>query len=182
MFKRNMILSVLFFLSALFLAFKLLASEIVTDDTIQTIFGRSQKARDSHSVMSRQRDRLHDLLDGYLSGDPAAINKASDAIAKDMQRVAINFPSDEEQDTVVWTAMSEIVNQAHALHDEARKGNYAKSYQHYSLMTTECIKCHQVLRRWGKFPEPAASASAVDAPKTEAKVSPAPKKTGKLVV
>lgn len=177
MYRRSLVVNGVF-LFAIALATRCAAGELVTDETIHQVFDKSKKAKDSHSVMTEQTSRLHEILDGYLTGNTVQIKKASKALSRDMRRVTSYLPSDTSEDSVVWNAMSEIVNQSNALYEEVEKGNLSKSYQHYTLLTAECVKCHQALREWGRFPA-ATSSSASEEPKAESSPALAPKKSGK---
>ena len=172
-------------LLALTLTAKTYADEIITDERIREVFGKSQLAKKAHSVMATQKDHMMEILEGYLTGDTEEIKKSSQALAKNMRKVALEFQSEQDEDTVVWASMSEIVNQSRALQVEAQNGNYAKSYQHFTQLTSECIKCHQLSRRWGRFPTPSPTPEAAESPKAASSPAPSPapapnKRSGRL--
>ena len=124
------------------------AAEPVTDDMIRGAF---QKA---HSVMKTLRQSLHDILDGFLLSDPAAIVENADIVAQEMSRVRYEHPPEPGSPSEVeeWKAISEIVEHARLLQVAAHTSDFATAYLHYTVIANRCVACHQARREWGKLP------------------------------
>lgn len=122
--------------------------ERVTDEVI------AKAMHQSHSVMEKQQDRLHRLMDAFLTGDDESIRRISQELGQEMQSISVLFPPKKDREAAEWKAMTEIITQAGLLQQKAKAGKYAEAYDHFALLTKRCIACHQVRRNWGTFPEP----------------------------
>lgn len=128
-------------------------AEVYTDESIRKMF-KSKEVQKSHSLMTRERERLQAISDGFLLGDSEAIEKNTDMLVASMRQVAQMFPHKPESGGAEWTAMSEIVSHVESMKKEILNKNYNKAYSHYSRIMASCIQCHQIARSWGKFEEP----------------------------
>lgn len=124
------------------------AGERVTDEEVAKLF------KQSHTVMKDQRQRLHAILDGFLTGDNEAIQRYAGELAQEMEAASRLFPPQKGKEAEQWETMAELVRRAVQMKQEAARGNYGAAQQHYMAMTQQCLKCHQVQRHWGLFPEP----------------------------
>ena len=124
------------------------AEERVTDEVLRAQFGRA------HGVMKDQRPRIHELMDGFLTGDMGLIQRASAEISRNMSKVGKEFPPAEGDEAELWKTMAAVADSAGRLEAEAQKGDYQAAYQQFAAMTGKCIACHQVRRDWGLFMEP----------------------------
>lgn len=133
------------------------AEEPVTDEMLRTQFNRT------HDVMKEQRKRIHNLMDGFLTGDSSLIRRNAEEISRDMGRVGKEFPAAEGQEADVWKTMAGVAESAKLLGEEAGKDNYQAAYQQFASMTARCIACHQIRRDWGLFLEPKKEEKAAPA-------------------
>ncbi len=124
------------------------AGEPVTDEEITEMFKRS------HNVMKGQSQRIHAILDGFFAGDLGAVQRHAEELAQSVDAASRLFPPQVGKEADQWEAMAELVRHAAQMKQEAGRGNYGAAYQHFSAMTYQCLKCHQVRRDWGTFPEP----------------------------
>ena len=131
-----------------------IAGEQVTDEMIAAWF------RKPHAVMKELRANLHDVLDGFLTGDVVRIQTGAAAVAARMSEVSRMYPPQGGQETDEWKALAEIVEQAALLKQKAALGDYRSAYTHYATLTHRCIVCHQVRRTSGQFSEPQTPQSA----------------------
>lgn len=122
------------------------AGEVITNETIRRASGAA------HGVMKEQRQRIRDLLDGFLVGDLRAIRAQAETIANAMSRVEREFPPGEGQEAAQWRRLVNVIEQAHVVSTTARDGNYQQAYLYFSAMIGQCIECHQGRRPWGVFP------------------------------
>jgi hypothetical protein len=120
----------------------------MTDEAIAAIFKRS------HNVMKDQSHRIHAILDGFLAGDLGAVQRHAEELAQGMEAASRLFPPQAGKEADQWETMAGLVRHAAQMKQEAGRGNYGSAQQHFMAMTQQCLKCHQVRRNWGTFPEP----------------------------
>ncbi|MBI5024141.1 MAG: hypothetical protein HZC18_03975 [Candidatus Omnitrophica bacterium] len=134
----------------------------VTNEDVYKLLNESSGFKKSHSVMSRQQEKLTAILDGFLTGDTGNIGKESDEFLNDMRQLLQTYPPDEKSETGAWKSTAKIVEEMHLMKEEISKNDYNKAYEHFANITASCIQCHQAARQWGKFPQPAAPPPAKD--------------------
>jgi hypothetical protein len=128
-------------------------AKIYTDEDLRKIVRDVPEFKQSHSVMMRQRKRLHDILDSFLGGNLDEVNRYAEELSRDMSTIAMDYvPSDEKQ-VEAWKAMAAIINQAKGLEEETKRGDYRAGEEHYYNIINHCMHCHQAVRDWGKLPE-----------------------------
>lgn len=136
------------------------AAESYTDESINEYFAKNDQVRRSHGLMAGQKERLEAILSDFLEGDSEGIASNSAQVSDVMRTALLMETGDVDQEAKVWQALSEVVLQARLLEAQAKKPDYKKAYEHFSLLTGQCIQCHQLARSWGKFPEPEPAAPA----------------------
>ena len=129
-------------------------NQVFTNEDVRQLSEKSEDFKKSHSVMIQQRERLKAILNGFLVGDTQTINEKSDELLKSMKEVIENHPPSGEKESAAWQSMADIVNETNLMKEEASKNDYDKAYVHFSRIAGSCIQCHQVVREWGKLPEP----------------------------
>lgn len=113
-------------------------------------YGTYEKA---HSVMSRQHERLSLIFSSFLMGDTRTINRTADELDKDMNKlVQTHLPNDDNK-IVVWKSIAEITEETAKMKKHVSNEEYDEAYASFTNITISCIRCHQVARKWGKFPE-----------------------------
>lgn len=133
-------------------------NRVFTNEDVRQLFEKSEDFKKSHSVMKQQRERLKAILNGFLVGDTQTINEKSDELLQAMKEVIAGYPPSGEKESAAWQSMADIVNETYLMKEEASKNDYNKAYVHFSHISRSCIQCHQVVREWGKLPEPAPPA------------------------
>ena len=104
--------------------------------------------------MADQRERLNAILDGFLVSDIEAIKEKSDELNGAMRAVIQIYPPSGEKENAVWQATADIVNESFLLKQETEKNDFNKAFVHFNRISSQCIRCHQATREWGKLPEP----------------------------
>lgn len=129
--------------------------QTTTNDEIYRVLQKYALYKKPHSVMQRQYERIQSILTGFLMGDTQLIEENASAIQGDLHELVLShFPEKEasnEEKAVIWKSVSEIANEAEAMHKNVQDRAYDKAYTHYTNMTVSCIRCHQTARSWGKF-------------------------------
>ncbi|MCM8794926.1 MAG: hypothetical protein NC819_03895 [Candidatus Omnitrophica bacterium] len=120
--------------------------QVATDETLMELFGKH------HDIMKDQRQRLHNVLDGFLTADTEIIGRNAKEIAAAIGEVNEAFPPQPGQEKDVWKILSELLDSAQQLDKSISERRYSEAYQHYMVLTGKCVQCHQVRREWGKFP------------------------------
>jgi len=113
----------------------------------------SERVQETHAIMTRQHERIHALLDGFLLGDLESVNRFADEIASDMNQVPLAFPPEPGREEAQWDAMTKIIDYAERIRSQAAIGKYEQAHQQFAEMTRQCMRCHQARRTWGTFPE-----------------------------
>ena len=126
----------------------------MTNDEVYKFLSKDKNFKEAHSVMAEQRERLRDILDGFLEGNVNKIREQSGKLVKAVAEINRRYPQSEEKGPAAWQAMAKIVNESNAMNDDTLKNDYGKAYWHYSRVVDQCIQCHQAVRQWGKLPEP----------------------------
>lgn len=139
--------------------------DVITDQSIREAFDKSNDLKQSHTVMSDQKQRLLKIMDAFLKGDTYTIQSSTDEISKAMHTIVTTYPISPEKKAEAWKIMAEIVKQSHAIQEAAEKNDYQKAYEHFTLLSNQCIQCHQAVRGWGKLPEPATEPTSAPATK-----------------
>jgi hypothetical protein len=138
--------------------------KVYNDEDLRQIIREVPEFKQTHSVMMRQRKRLHDILDSFLGGNLDEVNRYAEDLSRDMSTIAMDYvPSDEKQ-VEAWKTMAAIINQAKGLEEDTRNGDYRAAEEHYYNIINHCMHCHQVVRDWGKLPEKQDGKSAPQAP------------------
>lgn len=135
----------------------------VTNDDVYKTLHKSPDFEKSHSVMRLQKMRLNAIFNGFLIGDTERIAEESDGLLSDMNQLILSNMPTQETESSVWRSVAEIVEATHSLKDEVSKNNYSNAYGHFARVTASCIQCHQVMREWGKFPQPETPSSKTKA-------------------
>ena len=125
----------------------------MTDEMLNEMFGQA------HDVVKDQRERLHELLDGFLTGNPELIQLYAEEIARGMKPAARTMPAREGEEDVKWDAIANIIHYAEKLKGDAAAGDYRGAYDGYARLVNQCITCHQTQRTWGIFTEAEAEGS-----------------------
>ncbi len=129
------------------------ADKMITDDSLKRMVREDEGISRSHGLMMEQRERLHVLLDAFLAGDAAVLDETSQKIAKSMQGVIVTAELPPEEEAIVWNAISQVVVQSRFIQSAVQEKDYRRAYDHYSVLVSQCVQCHQVARGWGKFEE-----------------------------
>jgi hypothetical protein len=127
---------------------------VYTEDMIRQMFADPEEAS-AHDIMMRQRARLRELQDAFLLGDAKSIEVSADHIAKDMAKLPKALKP-EKDTTETWRAMTEIVSRAEDMKRSIELKEYRAAYEHYANLQGQCVRCHQAVRDWGMFEEPAS--------------------------
>ena len=169
-FKRPIPLTVVGILCFLALVVGIQANEVITNETIKKVLGQTIAFRKSHSVMSKNENRLQSFLNAFLTGDLASIKTLAPEIAVSLGDVTSFLPKDNpESQTEGWQTIAEVSNQAKEIEKSANQEDLIGTYNHYAQLIFQCVKCHQAVRSWGQFPVPKPKE-----PETESKDKPAP--------
>jgi hypothetical protein len=139
---------------AVFLTVPAFCEEVVYNDKMIRQAFEEEGGADAHRVMMRQRGRIRDIGDAFLTGDAPTISKKAGEIAAEMTEVAKTFPPASENTAEVWGAMSSIAADAGNIQKQIELKDHRKAYAHFSRLQGSCVECHQVARGWGKFEEP----------------------------
>ncbi|MDP3920524.1 MAG: hypothetical protein Q8R76_06945 [Candidatus Omnitrophota bacterium] len=124
------------------------AQEMVTNEKLYAMLGNQ-----AHSLMRDQRQRLRQILEGFLSGDWTRIQRALHRMNQDIDKIASQYKPvlGKEDDRI--NAIMAIKEHAKMLEHEAAQGNFEASFSHFTAMTQQCVQCHQAQRQWGVFTE-----------------------------
>lgn len=132
----------------------LAGSKFFTEEDVQQFLRNTKELDKSHSAMSQQGERIEAILKGFLSGDVATIQSEADGILKDMREVLQEYAPAGKEGSVAWKTVTQIVNETQLMKEKLLKEDFNAAYLHFFSVPVQCIQCHQVLRRWGKFNVP----------------------------
>ena len=135
-----------------------LAQEAVTNDQLYAMLGSQ-----AHNLMRDQRERLVQILEGFLNGDWTSIRRALRRIDRDIQKIASQYKPIPGKEDDRMIAIIAIKQHAAMLDFEARRENFAAAFSYFNAMTQECIACHQAQRQWGVFETEDAGDEDLDA-------------------
>ena len=162
--KKEILFSVLLCTSIFGFFFSLnLGAEVITNEKLYEMIGGK-----SHTAMSKQLERIQEVLEGFLRGDWQKIEGAMIQMRQDIDEIGNQYAQYSNENIPMLKSLDEIRKESTALQEELQAKNYENAYQRFQSITYQCIQCHQVKRTWGKFEE-AKAAKAGEKGKEEEK-------------
>ena len=104
-----------------------------------------------HSIMKAQRERIVELIDGFLVGDWVKIRRGLRQMSYDIRRIAERFAADGAKGQGREEALESLLKHAKLLEVYVEAEEYRKAYDQFIAITKRCIECHQTSRSWGVF-------------------------------
>ena len=146
--KKKILFSLLLFavLSGVFFSLNSGAGEVITEDKLREMIGEK-----SHSVMAKQLDRIHEVLEGFLTGDWQRIQTPLYQMRQDIDKIGNQYLPYADKNIPALQALDAMRKDTTTLQVDLEAKDYEKAYKHFHAMTYHCIQCHQAQREWGKF-------------------------------
>jgi mono/diheme cytochrome c family protein len=132
--------------------------------------------------MARQMERLQNVLEGFLKADWEKISSELYQMRQDIEQISSEYGKYTGENIPTLKALDEVRKETTALQEALDAKNYEEAYQHFQLVTYQCIQCHQAQRIWGKFEEITDGTEVKEEGKEEKKekaVQPAKEKSAK---
>lgn len=147
-------------------------AKVYHDEDLREVIHGTPELKRSHSVMMRQRKRLHEVLDSFLGGNLEEVNRLAAELSSDMKEVATDYLPQTDMQVEAWKAMALIVNQSTGLEEATKKRDYRTAQERYYNIISHCMHCHQSVRDWGKLPEEEVKALEESAPTPTSEQTP----------
>lgn len=132
------------------------SAQPLNDEDVRRIVREEERLSRAHGVMMEQRRRIHEMLDRFLAGEAEGMASIADELADAMKPVILTVDLAPEEERIVWHAIAEVAIQAREIEVAIAAKDHRKAFEHYALLVSQCVQCHQVVRGWGRFEEPQA--------------------------